>query len=110
MIHIIRDKATAQQIQEMLQELKDYIKLAVDVQDRVVAGGGEYHADCEQVLLDDGSQPANIWGADWDPMKKKVKFGSYINIRPKRNNRSMEIESPELRSTMEQIIRQRLQL
>ena len=82
----------------------------MDVQNRIVAGGGEYHADCEQVLLDDDSQSVNIWGADWDPVKKKVKFGSYINIRPKRNNRGMEIEHPELRATIEQIIRQRLEL
>ena len=75
-----------------------------------MAGGGEYHADCEQALLDDDSQSADIWGADWDPFSKKVKFGSFINIRPKRNNRGMEIENPELRTIIEQIVRQRIEL
>lgn len=40
------------------------IKLAVDVTREILAGGGELHFDCEQLLLDDGSQQENIWGAD----------------------------------------------
>ena len=32
MIHLIRDRATGQQIAEMLEALETYIKLAVDIQ------------------------------------------------------------------------------
>jgi len=39
----------------MLEALGTYIKLAVDVVRGIFAGGGEYHADCEAVLLEDGS-------------------------------------------------------
>ncbi len=56
MIHIIRLRATPQQITEMLQTLETYIKLAVDVQRGILAGGGTMHADCEAVLLEDSSQ------------------------------------------------------
>jgi hypothetical protein len=55
MIHIIRSQATAQQIADMLEALNDYIKLAVDVQRGILAGGGAMHADCESMLLEDGS-------------------------------------------------------
>ncbi len=34
-IHILRDRATPEQINEMLQELQTYIKLAVDVERQV---------------------------------------------------------------------------
>ena len=27
--------------------------------------GGEMHADCEAVLLEDGSRQEDVWGADW---------------------------------------------
>ena len=64
-IHIIRFRATQQQIEEMLQTLGAYIKLAVDIQRGVLAGGGVMHADCESALLDDGSRQENVWGADW---------------------------------------------
>lgn len=55
-IHIIRQRATEDEIQEMLEELGTYIKLSVDVEREILAGGGEYHADCEEVLLEDGSR------------------------------------------------------
>jgi len=44
-IYLIREKANSAQIEEMLSVLKSYIKLAVDVQRRVLAGGGELHAE-----------------------------------------------------------------
>jgi hypothetical protein len=45
----------------MLEELETYIKLAVDVERNILAGGGEYHADCEEVLLENGSRQEDIW-------------------------------------------------
>lgn len=40
MIHIIHAHAKPQQIQDMLQDLGTYIKLAVDVRRGILAGGG----------------------------------------------------------------------
>ena len=62
LIHIIRSQATRDRIEEMLQALGNYIKLAVDIRRGVLAGGGTLHADCETVLLEDGSQQADVWG------------------------------------------------
>ena len=109
-IHIIREPATAAQIAEMLQELGRYIKLAVDVERGILAGGGEYHSDCEEVLLEDGSRQENIWGADWYPESRTVKFGALINIRPRQDNLSVEIESPVLRKQVESVVRQLLEV
>lgn len=96
MIHIIRNKATPEQIKDMLQMLQAYIKLAVDTDRGILAGGGAMHADCEGVLLEDGSEQKYIWGADWDPNAQLVTFESLINIRPRQNNPSMEILDPEI--------------
>lgn len=63
MIHLLTSHVTPQQLTEMLEELKNYVKLAVDIEQNIVAGGGELHADCEAVLLENGSQQENIWGA-----------------------------------------------
>jgi len=108
-IHIIRDRATKEQIREMLEGLETYIKLAVDVERSILAGGGEYHADCEEVLLEDGSRQEDIWGADWHPESQAVDFGALINIRPHQGNRGMEIEDPKRRERIEMIIRALLQ-
>lgn len=107
MIHVINTHASAEQIQEMLQALQTYIKLAVDVRRRVMAGGGVLHADCEAALLEDGSQQVDVWGADWLPETREVHFESLINIRPKQGNRKMIVEDPGLRSTIERIVRER---
>jgi hypothetical protein len=108
-IYIIRTPATPQQIEEMQQALETYIKLAVDVERGILAGGGIMHADCESVLLDDGSIQDNIWGADWNPSSQQVTFESLINIRPRRNNPSMEILDPQRRERVAQITRQLLE-
>lgn len=103
MVHVIRSRATPQQIAEMLESLETYIKLAVDVQRGLLAGGGVMHADCESALLDDGSQQEDIWGADWTPASQQVTFESLINIRPRQDNRSLDIHDPGIRSRVAQI-------
>jgi len=63
-IHVIRSRANEQQITGMLQTLERYIKLAVDIRRGILAGGGAMHADCEAVLLEDGSQQEDVWGME----------------------------------------------
>lgn len=109
-IHIIRDRATEREILEMLEELETYIKLAVDIERNILAGGGEYHADCEEALLEDGSRQENVWAADWYPESRTIGFGALINIRPEQGNRGMEIENPQLREKIETIVRRLLQM
>ena len=108
-IHIIRQRASEKEVDEMLEELQTYIKLAVDLERSVLAGGGEYHADCEEILLEDGSPQEDVWGADWYPDSKTVEFGALINIRPHQGNRGMEIENLERRKEIETIVRQLLE-
>ncbi|MGD1850621.1 MAG: DUF5674 family protein [Cyanophyceae cyanobacterium] len=105
MIVIIRGRATSEQVTQRLKTLGIYIKMAVDVEREVLAGGGELHADCELGLLEDGSSQSNVWGADWYPTNQTVCFESIINIRPNANNRSMQIQDAVLRQRVEKIVR-----
>ena len=107
MIYIITDRATPQQLQEMLEAHHEYVKLAVDVRRRLLAGGGVMHADCESVLLDDGSDQADLWGVSWFPESRRIRYESLINIRPKQGNRSMAIHDAALRATIETIVQER---
>jgi len=105
MIHLLRSPATAEQLEEMLEELTEYVKLAVDIRREIVAGGGELHADCETVLLKDGSKQEDVWGADWWPSTREVRYGSFINIRPGQNNPAMEIIDWAVRERVNIIVR-----
>lgn len=86
MIHLIRSRATRQQLDEMLEALRVYVKVAVDTRQGVLVGGGSLHADCEAVLLDEGSRQEDIWGADWIPGTQQLQYEALINIRPRQNN------------------------
>jgi hypothetical protein len=83
MIHLLRTKATAEQVAEMLKEYRSMIKIVVDIRRRVLAGGSEMHSDCESVLLEDGSEQDDLWGANWYPAEQEIVFESLINIRPR---------------------------
>jgi Protein of unknown function (DUF5674) len=72
MIQIIHSRATPEQMQQMLEALGIYIKLAVDIQRKILAGGGELHADCEKFLLEDSSEQRDIWVANWLPSIKPL--------------------------------------
>jgi hypothetical protein len=108
-VRIIRQDATAQELADMLEALGTYVKLAVDVDRRILAGGGEYHADCEEVLLEDGSVQEQVWGADWYPESRSVMFGALINIRPRQGNMGMEIQDMRLREQVEAVVRNLLE-
>ena len=108
MIHIVRDNAGSAQIDEMLQELENYIKLAVDIRRRVLAGGGALNADCEAALLEDGSKQEDIWGADWIPSTREVRYEALINLRPDQGSFSMEPEDSDLRQVLGEIVRERM--
>lgn len=105
MIHVIRENPTAHQVQEMLESLSLYIKVAVDIRQGILAGGGILHADCEAALLEAGCRQEDIWGADWIPDEREVKFEALINIRPRQGNRSMVIQDPVTRGKVEKIVR-----
>ena len=92
----------------MLETLGLYVKLAVDVRRGVAAGGGALHADCEALLLEDGSRQEDVWGADWVPETQEVRYEALINIRPSQSNRSMTIQDPSLRERVGETVRRLL--
>lgn len=59
-IHLLSKPATSAQITEMLQANRFYIKTAVDLRLQRLAGGGEMQSDCEDLLLENGSQQCDI--------------------------------------------------
>lgn len=109
MIYLIRSRATKEQIDEMSETLEVYIKLAVDIQRDILAGGGVLHADCEALLIADGSDQHDIWGADWIQSTQEVRFEALINIRPLQNNPAMTILDPVIRDRVEEVTRRLLE-
>jgi len=102
-IYLIKEKVTKSQIQEMLEPLETYIKVAVDIERGILAGGGTLHADCEAVLLEDGGRQEDIWGADWIPETQEIRYEALMNIRPRQNNPDMKILDSAVRERVAEI-------
>jgi len=106
MIHLLKQPASSAQIQEMLQQYESMIKIVVDIRRRFLSGGGEMHADCESMLLDDGSEQDDLWGANWYPNEQRIEFESLINIRPRLGNRNIVIQDENLRRQVDSVTRE----
>ena len=92
-----------------MKNLESYIKVAVDISKGILAGGGVLHADCESVLIQEGSRQEDIWGADWYPESQEIRFEAMINLAPRRKNRSMEIQDPNIREKVKMVIQNLLE-
>jgi hypothetical protein len=73
-----------------------------------VAGGGEMHVDCESVLLENGSEQDDLWGANWYVAEQRIEYESLINIRPRLANRSILIQDENIRKQVEEVTRKNL--
>jgi len=109
-IRIIKEKITLDELKEIAKEnFGDMVKGVADIKERVLALGGELHADALEALIENGSEPENIWGMNIYPEKPRqswIEFNSLINIRPTQNNLSMDIQSAEIKKKVGQIIDQ----
>lgn len=108
MIVILRSKVTQPQIEQMAEDYQGYIKLVVDVERKILAGGGEKHVDGEQLLLENGSKQENLWGGGIDWETKEIDYNSIINLRPRQENPSRDILSLELRKAFDKIVKELL--
>ena len=107
-ITIIRDAVTRHELNDMAkQQFGDMVKAVVDVEQRIMAIGGELHSDEEAVLLDHGSAQKDLWGINLypeQPVSEWIEFDSMINVRPSGGNRSRYVESVKVRETVTAIV------
>ncbi|HTR19859.1 MAG TPA: DUF5674 family protein [Gemmatimonadales bacterium] len=107
-IEIIRHPIPRVRLSSLAQaQFGDMVKAVVDVERRVMAIGGELHADEEAALIEDGSAQDNLWGINLYPAEGEdawIEFDSMINVRPSQGNRSRNIEDGALRDRIRQIV------
>ena len=102
---IIRGKATKIELQQLAKHFDGYIKIVVDVEKGILAGGADRHFDEEKVLLEDGSKQENLWGGGFDVQTKEIDYNSIINLRPNQENPSRDILSREVRQEFDNIVK-----
>jgi hypothetical protein len=112
-ITIIRNAVTRRELSNMAkQQFGDMVKAVVDVEQGIMAIGGELHSDEEALLLDQGSAQKNLWGINLypeRPVPEWIEFDSMINVRPSGGNRSRSVERADLREAITTIINRLLE-
>ncbi|OGY22955.1 MAG: hypothetical protein A2172_03410 [Candidatus Woykebacteria bacterium RBG_13_40_15] len=105
MLLVISKKAAPEELKKMAEDFDGYIKVVVDIEKEILAGGGERHFDGEQKLLGKGSKQTDLWGGGVDLETREIDYNSIINLRPNQDNPSRDILSKEVRSKFDKIVK-----
>ena len=105
---IIADKISISELNKLSDEMfGDFVKAVVDVKKKIMAVGGELHADEEALLIENGSEPGDLWGINIYPSLPPdgfIEFDSLINISPRRANRTRGVENAAIRQKINDIV------
>jgi hypothetical protein len=108
-ITIIADTVSQEELKSMAEgQFVDLVKAVVDIKRRVMAIGGELHADEEAVLLEQGSTQEDLWGINLYPGRNDeefIEFDSMINLRPSQGNRSRGVDDAGIRESIVAVVR-----
>ena len=90
------------------KQFGDLVKAVVDVEQGIMAIGGEMHADEEVILMEqESSKREYTWGINLYPEKsgeELIEFDSIINIKPSYGNRSRDVGNPKTREEIKMIV------
>lgn len=89
------------------------VKAVVDIEKRIMAVGGDLHADEEAFMLQNGSAQKDLWGINLQPEaegEEWIEFDSMINIRPWQDNRSRGVDNAELQKKICEVVRDLVKL
>ncbi|MBR3204494.1 hypothetical protein IKF81_02310 [Candidatus Saccharibacteria bacterium] len=84
------------------------VKAVVDIEKEIIGIDAEMHADIEKALLEKGSNQDYLWGINlWfdDNDENFIEYDSMINIRPRQNNRSRDVENPETKAKVKEVVK-----
>lgn len=113
-IKVVKDNINIEELTNLSKETYyPMIKGVVDIENEIIAFGGEYHMDANNVLLEQGYTQNNIWGFNvyLDKINDKenwIEYMSLINIRPLQNNLDMEIQNQEIRDSVKNIVNKKI--
>jgi uncharacterized protein DUF5674 len=85
----------------------EMVKFVADLDRRLLAVGGELHADAEEILIESGSRQESLWGGNYHPGLGEgecVEFESLINIRPSLGNQGMTVQDSRIRARIRELV------
>jgi hypothetical protein len=102
---LITQAISKEEIQNLVKEYGNYLKLTVDLERGWIMAGGELHADGEKILLEKESKQENIWGGGIDFETKLIDTTAILNYRPNLDNNSLEIQDNHRREKFISVVK-----
>jgi hypothetical protein len=108
-IEIIKERIEKEDLKKLTREgFGVLVKVAVDVKKEILAMGGEWHSEGQDLLVvQEHSQGQDVWGINFHPFEKgerRIEYIALINIKPALGNRKMEIEDSGIRKKIKEIV------
>jgi len=105
----VKPTVSVSELQEMATKMYgNLVKAVVDIEKSILVVDAEMHVDIEQFLLERGSAQQNLWGINLHPAKfgtsDFIEFDSMINIRPRQNNMSRDVEDTNVRGSITLVV------
>jgi hypothetical protein len=108
-IVIVKDDLTPEMVQTAREEYESYLKITADLKRKIIALGGEYHADAEELLIaEEGSGNKDIWGGGYNIQTGTFETNAIINLKQP-GNPSLEILDPDIRRRFLDLVQSRLE-
>ncbi|OGC24751.1 hypothetical protein A3J90_06010 [candidate division WOR-1 bacterium RIFOXYC2_FULL_37_10] len=110
-MQIIKNKTTINELKKMSAKMfGNMVKAVVDIEKNIMAVDAGLHADEEALLIENGSNNANLWGINIYPelygTSDYIEFDSMINIRPLQENKTRNVENAAVREKILKTINQ----
>ena len=108
-IIIVKDPIKRDELKLIAEEqFGDLVKAVVDIEQGIMAIGGELHADEEAFLMEkEVSKREYVWGINLYPEKTGndwIEFDSVINLKPAFGNRSRGIDNLTIQEKIRNIV------
>jgi hypothetical protein len=110
MIIILNRKITPEEFTQACEIYPDYIKTVMDIEKEILAVGGEYHIDCEEVLVQSGSKQENLYGGGYRVSTREVEYMAMSNYKPALDKNTYEIMSAEVRNKLLDLTKRLLEI
>ncbi|MBT6401370.1 hypothetical protein HN803_00490 [candidate division WWE3 bacterium] len=110
MIIVLDRKISPKEFEKAKEVYQDYIKTVIDVEKNILAVGGEYHIDCEAVLIAQGSKLENLYGGGYRLSTKDIEYMAMSNYKPALEQTTYEIMDKDIREKLYKLTKEYLEI
>jgi len=107
-MQIVDEYITLSELEKMSEKMfGKLVKAVIDLEKEIMVVDAEMHSDEEELLLERGSNQANLWGINLHPdaaQDKFIEFDSMINMRPSWGNPSRYVENAQIREKIKVLV------